>query len=43
MERKFYRISQFAKKGSLSKRALRDYDQVGMLRPSYYSESGYRL
>jgi DNA-binding transcriptional MerR regulator len=39
----YYRTGQFAKKASVSVRALRFYDQVGLLSPSQYSESGYRL
>jgi DNA-binding transcriptional MerR regulator len=43
VEKKTYRIGQFAKKASVSVRTLRFYDQVGLLVPSYYSEAGYRL
>lgn len=38
-----YRTGQFAKRASVSLRTLRFYDQVGLLSPSGYTESGYRL
>jgi MerR family transcriptional regulator, thiopeptide resistance regulator len=43
MERSYYQTGQFARKASVSARTLRYYDQVGLLSPSHYSESGYRL
>jgi len=42
VEKKTYRIGQFARKASVSVRTLRFYDQVGLLEPTTYSESGYR-
>src|SRR5258706_3184128 len=38
-----YRTGQFAKLASVSLRTLRFYDKVGLLSPSGYTESGYRL
>lgn len=38
-----YTISAFAKKAGVSPRMLRHYDEIGLLKPSAYSESGYRL
>jgi len=43
MENGLYRTGQFARKASVSRRTLRYYDAVGVLSPSHYSESGYRL
>src|SRR5262249_26336389 len=37
------RISEFARAGNVTVRALRFYDEVGLLRPAYVSpDSGYR-
>lgn len=38
-----YRIGQFAARASVTVRALRYYDQVGLLSPGGHSEAGYRL
>ncbi|WP_246009355.1 MerR family transcriptional regulator [Brevibacillus fluminis] len=38
-----YTTSQFAEMAKVSSRTLRYYDKVGLLSPSDYSESGYRL
>ncbi|GAC1633786.1 MAG: MerR family transcriptional regulator [Ktedonobacteraceae bacterium] len=43
MDHQFYHISEFAHKASVSVRTLRYYDKVGLLSPSTYTESGYRL
>ncbi|NMB88464.1 MAG: MerR family transcriptional regulator [Chloroflexi bacterium] len=43
MMKNYYRTGQFAKKACVSERTLRFYDQVGLLSPSHYSASGYRL
>ncbi len=43
MDQRFYRAGQFARKAAVSIRTLRYYDQEGLLAPSGYSESGYRL
>jgi len=43
LNRRFYRIGQFADKASVTVRALRYYDRVGLLSPSQHTESGYRL
>lgn len=43
MDQRLYRSGQFARKASVSIRTLRYYDKEGLLAPSQYSESGYRL
>jgi DNA-binding transcriptional MerR regulator len=43
LDQQFYRTSQFACKAEVSERTLRYYDKVGLLSPSQYTESGYRL
>jgi DNA-binding transcriptional MerR regulator len=43
LDRQLYRTGQFARKASVSIRTLRYYDKEGLLSPSAYSESGYRL
>ena len=43
MDQRFYRTGQFARKAAVSIRTLRYYDKEGLLAPSRYSESGYRL
>ncbi|SRR5579884_1242502 len=40
---RFYYISEFAQKASVSIRTLRYYDKEGLLSPSRYTETGYRL
>ena len=42
MERR-YRVGQFAALTGVSIRTLHHYDRLGLLRPSGYSEAGYRL
>ncbi|MBA2876668.1 MerR family transcriptional regulator [Thermaerobacillus caldiproteolyticus] len=42
MDRNFYRITEFARKASVSVRTLRYYDKLGLLVPKY-NQSGYRL
>jgi len=43
LDQRFYHSSQFARKASVSVRTLRYYDKVGLLAPSQYTKSGYRL
>ncbi len=43
MDSHFYHTSEFALKASVSVRTLRYYDKAGLLSPSAYTESGYRL
>jgi MerR family transcriptional regulator, thiopeptide resistance regulator len=43
LDQRFYQSSQFAQKASVSVRTLRYYDKMGLLSPSQYSKSGYRL
>jgi len=38
-----YRIGEVANMAGLSQRALRHYDEVGLLTPSERTDSGYRL
>lgn len=38
-----YTIGQFARKTGVTTRTLRFYDQKGLLKPSYLSESGRRF
>jgi DNA-binding transcriptional MerR regulator len=40
---KLLRTGEFARRAGVTLRALRYYDQVGLLKPSGYSESGQRL
>ena len=43
MDKRLYRTGQFARKASVSISTLRYYDKEGLLAPTEYSESGYRL
>ena len=43
MDQRFYQSRQFAQKASVSVRTLRFYDKMGLLSPSQYTQSGYRL
>ncbi len=43
MDQHFYHTGEFAHKASVTIRTLRYYDKVGLLSPSTYTESGYRL
>lgn len=43
VEQGFYRTGRFAKRAGISVRTLHYYDRVGLLSPSHYTESGYRL
>jgi len=43
LDQRFYRTGQFAEKASVSLRTLRFYDKMGLLSPSQYTKSGYRL
>ncbi|USG66432.1 MerR family transcriptional regulator [Brevibacillus ruminantium] len=38
-----YRIEEVSKKTNLTKRALRHYEEIGVISPSGRSEGGYRL
>lgn len=40
---KFYTAGKFAKKAGVTLRTIRYYDKKGLLKPSDYSSSGYRL
>ena len=42
MDRNFYRITEFARKASVSVRTLRYYDKLGLLVPKH-NQSGHRL
>ena len=39
----YYRTGEFARMAAVTPRTLRFYDRAGLLSPSHYSESGYRL
>lgn len=39
----FYTAGEFAKKAGVTIRTIRYYDKIGVLKPSKYTESGYRL
>jgi DNA-binding transcriptional MerR regulator len=43
LDQPVYRITEFARKSSVSVRTLRYYDKLGLLVPSLYDESGYKL
>src|SRR5438876_6182886 len=43
LDSRFYHTAQFAEIASVSVRTLRYYDKMGLLSPSHYTESGYRL
>ena len=43
MDQSYYRSGQFARKAAVSIRTLRFYDKEGLLSPSQYTDSGYRL
>ena len=38
-----YTISQLATLSNVTTRTLRYYDQIGLLKPSYINDSGYRI
>lgn len=39
----YYTAGEFAKRVGITSRTLRHYDTIGLLKPSGYTESGYRL
>lgn len=43
LDRSHYTTGQFAQKAAVTTRTLRFYDKVGLLSPSEYTETGYRL
>lgn len=43
MEEKLYTVGEMAKMAGVSLRTIRFYDTKGLLKPSAYSEAGYRL
>lgn len=38
-----FKVREFAERSGVTVRTLHHYDSVGLLRPSYHTESGYRL
>lgn len=42
-DNKYYTTGEFAKKAGVTLRTIRYYDVKGILKPSYYNESGYRF
>jgi MerR family transcriptional regulator, thiopeptide resistance regulator len=43
LKQRFYYTGQFAEMAAVSERTLRYYDRVGLLSPTQFTESGYRL
>ena len=43
MERELYQVREFAEKSGVTIRTLHHYDHLGLLKPTVYSEAGYRL
>jgi DNA-binding transcriptional MerR regulator len=43
LDQRFYSVSRFSRQASVSVRTVRYYDKVGLLPPSHFSPSGYRL
>src|SRR5215510_10894078 len=43
MSSRTYQISDVAELAGVSRRALRHYDEIGLLKPSFRSATGYRL
>lgn len=43
MSEKLYQVREFAQRSGVTIRTLHHYDQIGLLRPSVYTEAGYRL
>lgn len=42
-DNRYYTTGEFAKKAGVTLRTIRYYDVKGILKPSYYNESGYRF
>lgn len=42
MKMKYYKTGQFAKMANVSERTIRYYDKIGLLKPSFIMENGYR-
>jgi len=40
--RKVHTVKQVAKLSGVSVRALRFYDEIGLLKPAFYGDNGYR-
>ena len=38
----YYKTGQFAKLSNVSERTIRYYDKIGLLKPSFVMENGYR-
>ncbi len=43
MSEQLYQVREFARRSGVTIRTLHHYDQIGLLRPSVYTEAGYRL
>ncbi len=43
MSEQLYQVQEFAKRSGVTVRTLHHYDQIGLLKPSVYTEAGYRL
>ena len=42
LKMKYYKTGQFAKMANVSERTIRYYDKIGLLKPSFIMENGYR-
>ena len=40
---RFFKTREFARLSGVTVRALHHYDRLGLLKPSHYSQAGYRL
>ncbi len=43
MRREVWKVGELARRTGLTVRALHHYDEIGLLRPSFHTESGHRL
>src|SRR5262245_48112943 len=43
MEAEAFKVGELAKRTGLTVRTLHHYDEIGLLKPSLYSDSGHRL
>ena len=42
MQEKYFRITEFARLAKTSRKTLQYYDELGLFRPAYVAENGYR-
>ena len=43
MQKKYLRTAAFAKLAGVNKKTLHYYDEIGLFRPAYVNEKGYRF